>query len=182
MNGRRLARSQEYAVDSPFHVGVALSQAKTEKILERHLNRFGVTVERSTQLTAMNQGVDGIRATLRHADGREEIVDTPWLIGCDGAHSTVRHLIEEVFPGEADPYPYMLADVVVDGLLKPEDAYIFLNDLGDLFFFLLDEGRRVVVANAPKGSDLNEAPTLEQIQEVVMQPSLPDLRLSDPAG
>jgi len=179
-NGRFIARSEEYAVDSPFPVAVALSQAKTEKVLEQHLNSFGVKVERSTQLTAIVQGADGLHATLKHADGREELVDTPWLIGCDGAHSTVRHLSEEVFPGGADPYPYMLADVVVDGPLKPEDAYIFLNDHGDLFFFLLDEGRRLVVANAPKGSNLSEAPTLKQFQEIVNERSLPDFRLSDP--
>ncbi len=179
-NGRRIVRSQEDAVDSPFPVGVSLSQAKTENVLERHLNSFGVTVERSTELTAMEQNASGIRVTLKHADGREEDVDTPWLIGCDGAHSTVRHFTELVFPGEADPHPYMLADVVVSGPLKPEDAYIFLNDHGDLFFFLLDEGRRLVVANSPKGSDLSKAPTLEQMQEVVTRRSLPDFRLSDP--
>src|SRR5258708_27282199 len=34
---------------------------------------------------------DKVVSTLRHADGAEEIVETAWLIGCDGAHSTVRH-------------------------------------------------------------------------------------------
>ena len=151
VNGRRIGRSQEEAVDSLFPVGVALSQARTETVLERYLNSFGVTVERSTQLTAMSHSADGICAALRHADGREEIVDTPWLIGCDGAHSTVRHLTEEVFPGEADPYPYMLADVVVDGPLQSEDAYMFLNDHGDLFFFVLGRGSAFHRCKHPQG-------------------------------
>ncbi len=57
----------------------------------------------------------------------------------------MRHLTEESFPGEADPYPYMLADVVVegelDGQLQPDQAYICLCDDGDLFQYILNEGR-----------------------------------------
>ncbi len=85
VNGKCFGQSIEDPVDSPFPVAVALSQAQTEGYLERHLNDLGVTVQRSTQLTAIAQQADGIQATLLHADGREEIVDTPWLIGCDGA-------------------------------------------------------------------------------------------------
>lgn len=179
-NCKYAGRSREDEADSPFPVGVGLSQAKIEAILERHLNRFGVQVERNTQLTALEQTPVSVRATVLHADGREEVIDTPWLIGCDGAHSTVRHLTEEVFPGQADPFAYMLADVIVDAPLDPDDAYVFLSDYGDLFFFVLDEGRRFVVANSPKHSDSCEAPTLEQMQQMVNERSFGEYRLSDP--
>lgn len=179
-NGAFVGRSKEDEADSPFPVGIALSQAKTEALLERHLNSFGVTVERNTQLSDFFQRPDRVQATLKTADGREVIVDTPWLIGCDGAHSTVRHLTEEDFPGEADPYPYVLADVIVDGPLDPDDSHVFLNDHGDLFYFMLDEGRRLIVASVPKDSDLSEAPTLDIMQDIVSQRSFPECRLSDP--
>lgn len=179
-NGKFAGRSQEDEADSPYPVGVGLSQAKIEAILERHLNRFGIEVERNIQLATLEQTPVGVRATLIHADGREETTDTPWLIGCDGAHSTVRHLTEEVFPGEADPFAYMLADVIVDAPLDADDAYVFLSDHGDLFFFVLDEGRRFVVANTPKHSDSCEAPSLEEMQAMVNERSFGEYRLSDP--
>jgi 2-polyprenyl-6-methoxyphenol hydroxylase-like FAD-dependent oxidoreductase len=35
-----------------------------------------------------------------HAEGREETVSADWLVGCDGAHSTVRHVLGAPFEGE----------------------------------------------------------------------------------
>lgn len=179
-NGKLVGQSREDAVDSPFPNGIAISQAKTEAILERYLNRLGVTVERNTHLTAIEQHANCVLATLQHVDGNEEIVETPWLLGCDGAHSTVRHLTEAGFPGEADPFPYLLADVIVDGPCDPEDVHVYLHDEGELFFFALDEGRRLVVATGPKGSDLHEAPTLKQMQQIVTRRSCGEFRLTDP--
>jgi 2-polyprenyl-6-methoxyphenol hydroxylase-like FAD-dependent oxidoreductase len=179
-NGKLVGQSNEAAVDSPFPHGLALSQAKTEAVMQQHLESLGAAVERNTELTAIQQRADGVRATIRHADGAEEIVDTPWLVGCDGAHSTVRHLTEESFPGEADPFPYLLADVIVDGALDPADAHIYLHDEGELFLFILDEGRRFVVASGPRGSEDRAAPTLEQMQQLVARRSQTAFRLSDP--
>jgi len=179
-NGNLVGTSVEDAVDSAFPNGMALSQAETEAILEQHLNRFGVAVERNTRLTAFEQNAAGVRATIEHADGADETVETPWLVGCDGAHSTVRHQSDEAFAGLADPFPYMLADVIVEGPSNPEDVHIYLHDDGELFFFLLDEGRRFVVASGPKGSELGEPPTLETMQEIVSRRTQGSFRLSDP--
>jgi 2-polyprenyl-6-methoxyphenol hydroxylase-like FAD-dependent oxidoreductase len=44
---------------------------------------------------------DGVTATLRDAAGREETVMAEWLVGCDGAHSTV--LLQSKLV--ADEYP-----------------------------------------------------------------------------
>ncbi len=179
-NGRFAGRAEQLPVDSPFPHTIALSQAKIEALLERHLNGLGVTVERSTKLSAMEHTADGVAAVLQHSDGGIETCYTPWLIGCDGAHSTVRHLMGESFPGEASPFGYMLADVAIDGPLDPSDAYMCLSDEGELFLFNLDEGRRLVVANREIGSDLCQPPSLAEIQEAVARRGIPDLHLSDP--
>jgi hypothetical protein len=103
------------------------------------------------------------------------------LIGCDGAHSTVRHASGCAFPGAADLYPYVLADVIVHGELATDEGYFFLHDDGELFLFsTLPEGRRLVCANMPEGQELTEPPTLEQIQALITKRGRPDLRVSDP--
>lgn len=180
VNGIHRATSIEVDVDSPYPSSVALAQPKTERVLERYLNRLGVDIERNTELTGLTQSADCVDATICLPDGCEQTMKADWVIGCDGAHSTVRHLVANQFPGEADPYPYLIADCVVSGPINPEDAYFFFSDHGDLFFFVLDEGRRLVVANLAKGNDVSVQPTLEQIQEVVTTRGTGEFQLSDP--
>ncbi|MEM8680778.1 MAG: FAD-dependent monooxygenase, partial [Planctomycetota bacterium] len=179
-NGRHVVTTPDLPVDSPFPWGAAYAQNKTEVILERHLNGLGVEVQRSTELLSLEEADDAVHATLRHADGSDEVVRTPWLIGCDGAHSVTRREIDETFPGEMDPIPYMGADVVIDGPIKPEVAYLCLHDEGDVFFFLLDGGRRQVLATLPKHSQRQAPPTLTEMQEIVDQRGFTQLKLSDP--
>ena len=181
VDGKLVANQRHQPVDSPFPFGMSQSQAKTEAVLEAHLSRFGVTVERGVSLRAVSDTEESVTATLEHPDGRREIVETPWLVGCDGAHSAVRHLTGTAFPGDADPYQYVLADVVVDGSLEDNDGYFFLNDTGELFLFTALPGRRrLIAANVPVGHQMTEPPTLAQMQRLVDERGLPELRLCDP--
>ena len=68
-----------------------LPQSETERLLEEHLTTLGVRVERQVAMTAFTPAADSVAAIFRHVDGREEKAEFAWLIGCDGAHSTVRH-------------------------------------------------------------------------------------------
>lgn len=179
-NGRHVTTTPDLPVDSPFPWGAAFAQSKTETILQRHLNGLGIEVERSTELLDLKQHDGHVQATIRKADGTEEVVTTPWLIGCDGAHSTTRRHIDEEFPGEIDPFPYLAADVMIDGPIKPEIAYLCLHDHGDLFIFLLDEGRRQIISTLPKNSERTHPPTLEEVQQLVDERGFTKLRISDP--
>ncbi len=179
-NGKHVTTTPDLPVDSPFPWGAAFAQCKIEAILERHLNRLGVEVERGTELLTFEQSDDHVRATIRKQDQSEESVTTPWVIGCDGAHSATRRLIDESFPGQADPIPYFIADVIVEGPVKPDVAYLCFHDAGDVWFYLLDEGRRQVIATLPKNSPRTEPPTLAEMQQIVDERGLPQLRLKDP--
>jgi 2-polyprenyl-6-methoxyphenol hydroxylase-like FAD-dependent oxidoreductase len=167
-------------VDSPFPYGIALSQPKVEALLEEQLTALGATVERDTELLTLEQTPDLVRVVLRHSDGREEGVESAWLVGCDGAHSQTRHLLGLGFPGDQSRYPYLLADVVVQGA-DPASAYFyFLHREGDLFFMILDEGRRLIVANMLEDRPVEADPTLDEVQELVTRRSQADYPLSDP--
>lgn len=168
-------------VDSPFPYGMSQSQAVTEAVLERHLQTFDVEVERRVSLRDLTDKGDHVVATLEHEDGRIETVEAPWLIGCDGAHSTVRHLTDCAFPGEEDPHPYILGDVVVEGDLADHEGYVFLHDDGDYFIFsMLPEERRLVCATVPAGYPAGKPPTLEELQALLDKRGVPGFRLVDP--
>ncbi|MEU9148876.1 FAD-dependent monooxygenase [Streptomyces sp. NPDC048349] len=92
----------------------ALPQYETERILEEFLARFGTAVERGTELVSFAQDTDGVTSRLLTSSGAQEEVRTRFLVGCDGAHSTVRKALGLGYEGGAFPEEYMLADVEVD--------------------------------------------------------------------
>ncbi|MFF2774272.1 FAD-dependent monooxygenase [Streptomyces sp. NPDC058052] len=92
----------------------ALPQYETERLLEEALARHGTRVERATALDAFAQDPDGVTARLTDATGAREELRAGYLIGCDGAHSTVRKGLGLAFEGGAFPEEYMLGDVEVD--------------------------------------------------------------------
>ncbi|MEG8279110.1 FAD-dependent monooxygenase [Streptomyces sp. AHA2] len=99
--------------DVPY-VFAALPQYETERILEEHLARFGTVIERGTELVDFTQDAGGVVSRVVTASGEEQEVRSRFLVGCDGAHSTVRKKLGLAFEGARFPEEYMLADVEVD--------------------------------------------------------------------
>ncbi|BBX02351.1 pentachlorophenol monooxygenase [Mycolicibacterium moriokaense] len=98
--------------DVPFGF-IAIPQYAAERILRDELALRGVHVERGLRITGFDQDADGVRATLA-GDGGEQTVQASYLIGADGAHSTVRKALGLTFEGAAFEEQYMLGDVEVD--------------------------------------------------------------------
>jgi 2-polyprenyl-6-methoxyphenol hydroxylase-like FAD-dependent oxidoreductase len=65
----------------------------------------GVTVRFGRELTGFSQDADGVTARVRPAggrgDGQEQTVRASYLVGCDGADSTVRHQLGIELRGES---------------------------------------------------------------------------------
>nr|WP_244315608.1 FAD-dependent monooxygenase [Streptomyces albidochromogenes] len=114
VNGREQARI-DLALPPEVPYGfAALPQYDTERILEEYVAGLGTPIERGTELLSFTQDADGVTARLATASGAGEEVRTRYLIGCDGAHSTVRKGLGLGFEGGAFPEEYMLADVEAD--------------------------------------------------------------------
>ncbi|MFC7986271.1 FAD-dependent oxidoreductase [Streptomyces sp. NPDC057336] len=121
--GRRLVRLEaDYSTMPTSHpYSLIVAQTDTEAELRRAVARLGVDVEWGTRLTAFEQDEDRVVLRLRR-DGREEVVETSWLVGCDGGHSTVRKLLGLELLGETSE-TWMLADAPVDVDLPPDTIY-----------------------------------------------------------
>jgi 2-polyprenyl-6-methoxyphenol hydroxylase-like FAD-dependent oxidoreductase len=135
---------------SPYSYALMLPQSDTERLLEDRLLRLGVPVERSTEVTALRIVADGAEATLRRADGKEEVIHADWLAGCDGAHSIVRHTLAVPFSGEMLGSDWILADVHMKGypFLDTEVAVYWAHE-GVLPIFPISPGRYRIIANVP---------------------------------
>lgn len=178
--GRFVMTSEDPPVESPYPFGIAYSQVQIEVLLEGKLRELGVAVERSSDLVSLEQDGQSVRARIRREDGSEETLESAWLVGCDGAHSTTRHLLGIDFPGSQSRYPYILGDVVAEKAQPSSHWFYFLHREGGLIFAILDGGRRQIFANMPEDHPTQEAPSLEDLQAVVDRRSGGGFRLSDP--
>lgn len=166
---------------SRFNFILILPQSATERILAEKLATLGIPVERNVELTAFHQQAASVEATLRHGDGREESLRVPWLIGCDGAHSQVRHLLGMPFHGHAFEETFSLADLRLDGNLPDDEMSVFLSS-GDIvaLFPMSGERRFRIIIERHQGPPVAGEPTLDDFQRSLDDHSPVAARVSDP--
>ena len=177
-----IGRVNMTAVQSPYPYGLMLPQSDTERLLEERLGLLGVSVEREVELITFNSTTVGVEATLRHEDGVEEPVSAEWLVGCDGAHSTVRHCLGAAFTGETMDSDWMLADVHMRGYPYPDnEVSVHWHRDGVFVIFPISPGRYRVIADMPASGAVHPpAPTLQQAQAVIARRGPPGLVAFDP--
>lgn len=165
-NGQRIIHMSMNELRGPYQFILCLPQNQTERILNDHLERLGGQVERQRELISFTQDDASVKATLRHADGHEETLTTRWLIGCDGAHSAVRHALNMPFSGAAYPEGFALADVKIDWPLPNNQIDLFLSEHGLMGAFPMQGGRYrlIIETKADAGDEQLPDPTMEEIQ------------------
>jgi 3-(3-hydroxy-phenyl)propionate hydroxylase len=160
---------------------LTLAQSETERILGDHLETLGITIERERTLRSFEQSDREVCGHLTLPSGAEEEVYCDWLIGCDGAHSTVREALGLEFAGKTFDLRFLLADVHAESSLSDCEAHIFGRDQGLLAVFPLGHGRhRLIADNPPEHFGSETRPSLEEWQEVVNARARVPVRLSDP--
>lgn len=122
---------------SPYSFALVYPQDAHERLLIERLDALGVKVERGTELIRFDQHDGGVRAALQRPDGCEEICETPYLAGCDGARSTVREVLGVGFPGGTYAEFFYVADVEAAGPATDEELHVDLDDADFLLVFPL---------------------------------------------
>jgi 2-polyprenyl-6-methoxyphenol hydroxylase-like FAD-dependent oxidoreductase len=176
-NGR-IAHADFGMLETRYPGVFGVPQDETERLLEARVARLGVPVERNTELIGLTQRDSAVSARLSKGDRIEE-VEVDWVMGCDGAHSTVRDRLAIAFSGSTYPEHFVLADIRVEGDIDHDEAQVWLGGEGALAFFPLPEDRwRLIVTNAP--DDWKGQPSLAQCQALLDERGLVRLRLVDP--
>lgn len=112
-----------------FPFMLILAQSESERLLADAVTQRGLTVERGVSLTDVSTSGGRITATLSTG----ETLSPPYLLGADGAHSTVRKTLKRDFPGSSWPESWHLYDVHLKTPLDDASAHAFLLDEGALF-------------------------------------------------
>jgi 2-polyprenyl-6-methoxyphenol hydroxylase-like FAD-dependent oxidoreductase len=168
--------------DTRYPFLLFLSQADTEAVLGDHLAERGATIERGVELSGLDLGPDHATCTLVHGGDRTERLDARYVVGCDGAHSSVRHLAGIGFIGAAYPQTFVLADLEADGL-DPGAAHVYLASRGILFFFPLGRPaswRLLAMWPGAAGEPGTERPGLDLLQALADPHTGGAIRLHDP--
>ena len=98
----------------PAYGNLGIPQYATERILAEHLARRGVSVERGVELASLRDDGRRVAVELSGPNGHTESAEFRYVVGCDGAHSAVRHALDIGFPGDRFPMEFMLGDVAID--------------------------------------------------------------------
>jgi 2-polyprenyl-6-methoxyphenol hydroxylase-like FAD-dependent oxidoreductase len=171
-NGKQIASLDFARIPSRFPYLLFLPQNETEELLTAHLRLLGVEIERQVELINFENvtGNTGISAEMRYSDGLEVRENFRWMVGCDGAHSTVRAGMGVAFEGTTSNLNFQLGDLLLGGQDVPGDELqIHLHRDGDVLALgrLRDGIYRVVLAlhrhqvsderRVPKLGDFNAA-------------------------
>lgn len=136
----------------PFNIGI--SEEVTESILTAYLERLGGQVERASRLVELEADDEGVVATIARGGAREQ-VSAPWLVGCDGVHSTARERCGIELAGHDLPAPWAVFDATVPGWSDSFEAnYAYLDKLPVILTALPQQRWRVYLRPSSPESDL----------------------------
>ena len=112
--GRLLIAIDFNTLISPPNTMLVLPQARTEALMEQALTQRGIAVQRGQTLVDAHQQDEQVVCTVQAQDGTTTRMTARYLIGADGAHSRVRSLTGQDFPGDALDREWLLADLQID--------------------------------------------------------------------
>lgn len=123
-------------------------QSKNERLLLDFLTQKCCPVFWDTTLEDLIQQENQITAHLKNGD-KNSIVTADWLIGADGAHSSVRKILQIDFKGDAYVNKFLLADVEFEQSFQNHQVTLKLGDASFTGLFPMKGNRFRVIATLP---------------------------------
>ncbi|PKV98383.1 rifampin monooxygenase [Nocardia fluminea] len=151
-------------LDSAYAYQLGIPQPIINQLLEEHAVELGAQVRNGCAVVGFEQDDDGV--TVELAGGEQ--VRSRYLVGCDGARSTVRKLLGVGFPGEPARTETLMGEMEVGVSLEEIVAEVTEIRATNPVFSIRPFGEgvySVVVPAAGVREDRTEPPTLEDFRE-----------------
>lgn len=178
--GKRLVKLDLSLSGSRFGFMLDIPQNETESLLRDRIRELGGAIEQGRELIGFSNASGNITASAKDQSGRVDTITADYLVGCDGAHSRVRHELGLDFQGHPYSGDWLLADVRLDWDRREDEVHAFFrpDGLPLICFPMRDHVWRVVLPYA--GDRGRQAPTLAEIQELVDQRAPQRVGVSNP--
>jgi 2-polyprenyl-6-methoxyphenol hydroxylase-like FAD-dependent oxidoreductase len=156
---------------SPFPFLLIFEQSKNEELLDKYLYHHGKDVQWQTQLKSLSQTEDGVTATIETASGETQILAASYLVGCDGASSQTRHLLQLGFEGSTHPRLFYVVDVEMEFSADESSLYQILGQ--DAFVLMMPmQGKKHwrIVGNLPEYDwQIERDVTFDEVEKKIQQ-------------
>ncbi|WP_313802328.1 FAD-dependent oxidoreductase [Sphingobium sp.] len=153
--------------ESRFHNPPTMRQADIEATLRRRLASNGTEVQMRHRLVSIEQNEKDIVARIETPDGSIDFT-TDWLIGTDGARSTVRKITGLEFEGMSYPETMGLMDAELEWDMPPDELRVYRLAGSTQQFVIVpfrDKTYRIQITDRPDEL-VNTPPTVEEMQEL----------------
>ncbi|MEW2355684.1 FAD-dependent monooxygenase [Spirillospora sp. NPDC029432] len=179
----RLLRSVSFdlsVLPGRFPYVLITPQYETERVLAERALAAGARISWGTELTGLEQDAAGVDVRVRDAGGGERTLRAAYLVGADGARSTVRRLLGMPFPGHAAVRSMMLADVRLTAPPREAPAVGAVGDALALVVPFGDGWYRVVAWNRHHQAPDSEPVRMDELRETARRALGTDFGMHDP--
>ncbi|TCO62525.1 FAD-dependent monooxygenase [Actinocrispum wychmicini] len=160
-------------LDTPYPYMLSFPQARTEQLFEDFARELGVRIHRGQTVTAIQQNTDCVTV-----ETSETTVHTRYVVGCDGAGSTVRKAAGIPFVGTDASAHAILGEVTLDS--PPAPGLPQWNNQGHLIVIPLGAGRHRIVAWDPTQRQSDTPLTLTELRATTLRLAGTDFGMRDP--
>lgn len=160
-----IAKPVPEGLDSAYAYLLGIPQPVVERLLEEHAVELGAEVRRGCAVAGFEQDDEGV--TVELAGG--ERLRSRYLVGCDGARSTVRKRLGVGFPGEPARAETLMGELEVGVPQEEVAARVAAVRETDRRFMLGPFGNGAYRAVVPLAgvTDRAEPPTIEDFRQAL---------------
>ncbi len=165
---------------SAYRFVLHLPQHRTESLLRARVAELGGRIETGMHLHDLTAGRESVSARVRDVTGCEHLIGAAFVVGCDGAHSRVRHLLDAPFTGQPYPWDGLLADAHLDWPGSPTEVHVFTRPDGLPMVCVPITPTMWRISLPTPGDRAGAPPTLAEIQALVDERGPGVMRVHDP--
>lgn len=165
-------------LDTPYPFMLAYPQVRTEELLERRARDLGVPIVRGHSVTGLTQDDSSVTVEVTGADGTSTL-SARFVVGCDGAGSTVRKAAGIDFPGTDITAYGFIGEVVLDD--PPGTVISMHNAAGAVIALPIGGGRYRVTGFDPENQNAGDELTLEALRAITSRVTGTDYGMRDPS-
>ena len=166
---------------SQFPFLLMLEQSRNEELLYEFIRSHNRDVFWKTELESFSQDASGVTAQVKLPSGESQTIKGKYLVGCDGAKSTVRHGLGLTFAGSTFERLFYVADARVDWEFPHDTLHVCLaREVFVAFFPMPGENRYRIIGTFPESKNQDEGEVLyEEIEHEIKEQAKLALDISD---